>query len=85
MPARHWPSRKDGTFAGYASLFGKTDLGRDMVMPGAFRASLTRRGAAGVKMLYQHDLGVSRIRQILTRAAKSQVEAELAQTPAAAE
>ena len=37
------------------------------------------------EMLYQHDLGVSRIRQILTRAAKSQVEAELAQTPAAAE
>jgi len=46
---------EDGTFAGYASLFGKTDLGRDMVMPGAFRASLAKRGAAGVKMLYQHD------------------------------
>lgn len=30
------------------------------------------------EMLYQHDLGVSRIRQILTRAAKSQIEAELA-------
>jgi phage head maturation protease len=30
---------EDGTFAGYASLFGKTDLGRDMVMPGAFAAS----------------------------------------------
>ncbi|RQP04894.1 MAG: aromatic ring-hydroxylating dioxygenase subunit alpha [Paracoccus sp. BP8] len=28
------------------------------------------------EMLYQHDLGVSRIRQILTRAAKSQIEAE---------
>jgi HK97 family phage prohead protease len=46
---------EDGTFAGYASLFGKADLGRDMVMPGAFRASLVKRGAAGVKMLYQHD------------------------------
>jgi HK97 family phage prohead protease len=45
----------DGTFAGYASLFGKADLGRDMVMPGAFRASLVRRGTAGVKMLFQHD------------------------------
>ena len=32
------------------------------------------------EMLYQHDLGVSRVRQILTRAAKSQVEAELEQT-----
>jgi Escherichia/Staphylococcus phage prohead protease len=45
----------DGTFTGYASLFGKADLGRDMVLPGAFRASLARRGAAGVKMLFQHD------------------------------
>ena len=45
----------DGTFAGYASLFGEADLGRDMVMPGAFRASLARRSVAGVKMLFQHD------------------------------
>jgi len=37
------------------------------------------------EMLYQHDLGVSRIRQILTRAAKKQVEAELKQTQVAAE
>lgn len=34
------------------------------------------------EMLYQHDLGVSRIRQILTRAAKTQVEAELKQVAA---
>ena len=26
-----------------------------MVMPGAFRASLAKRGAGGVKMLFQHD------------------------------
>ncbi len=45
----------DGTFAGYASLFGKTDLARDVVMPGAFAASLRRRGAAGIKLLFQHD------------------------------
>lgn len=37
------------------------------------------------EMLYQHDLGVSRIRQILTRAAKSQIEAELKQDAVAAE
>ncbi len=30
------------------------------------------------EMLYQHDLGVSRVRQMLTKAAKSQIEAELA-------
>lgn len=34
------------------------------------------------EMLYQHDLGVSRIRQILTKAAKEQIEAELAQVAA---
>lgn len=37
------------------------------------------------EMLYQHDLGVSRIRQILTRAAKAQVEAELKAETVAAE
>jgi HK97 family phage prohead protease len=46
---------EDGTFEGYASLFGKVDLGRDLVEPGAFAASLARRGAAGVRMLFQHD------------------------------
>ncbi len=43
-----------GVFEGYASLFGVVDLGRDIVMPGAFRETLTRRGVAGVKMLWQH-------------------------------
>jgi HK97 family phage prohead protease len=43
-----------GVFEGYASLFGVVDLGRDVVMPGAFRDSLSRRGVAGVKMLWQH-------------------------------
>ncbi len=37
------------------------------------------------EMLYQHDIGVSRLRQLLARAAKSQVEAELAQKQSAAE
>ncbi len=45
----------DGTFTGYASLFGIEDLGRDVVEPGAFAASLAARGAGGIKMLYQHD------------------------------
>jgi HK97 family phage prohead protease len=45
----------DGTFAGYASLFGEVDLGNDLVMPGAFRDSLRLRGASGVKLLFQHD------------------------------
>ena len=29
----------DGTFSGYASVFGQVDLGKDLVMPGAFRES----------------------------------------------
>ena len=45
----------DHEFEGYASLFGIPDLGRDVVMPGAFAESLARRGAAGIRMLWQHD------------------------------
>lgn len=45
----------DGTFSGYASLFGVEDLSHDIVEKGAFLASLSRRGPSGVKMLYQHD------------------------------
>lgn len=45
----------DGTFSGYASRFGVVDLGRDLVLPGAFRESLASRGARGVKLLFQHD------------------------------
>ncbi|MBX9934430.1 MAG: HK97 family phage prohead protease [Methylobacterium sp.] len=45
----------DGHFTGYASLFGVPDLGRDVVAPGAFAASLRERGAGGVRMLWQHD------------------------------
>ncbi|MCY0146335.1 HK97 family phage prohead protease [Hoeflea sp. G2-23] len=45
----------DGRFSGYASLFGAVDLGRDVIEPGAFAASLKRRGPGDVRMLYQHD------------------------------
>lgn len=45
----------DGSFDGYASLFGREDKGRDIIMPGAFRASLARRGASRIRMLFQHD------------------------------
>jgi uncharacterized protein len=41
-------------FEGYASLFGVPDGAGDVVMPGAFRASLRRRPPADVRMLYQH-------------------------------
>jgi HK97 family phage prohead protease len=45
----------DGSFHGYASLFGETDLNRDLVLPGAFQKSIAKRGAAGIRMLFQHD------------------------------
>jgi len=45
----------DGTFSGYASVFGQVDLGQDLVMPGAFQESVATRGARGVKLLFQHD------------------------------
>ncbi|MCV2880976.1 HK97 family phage prohead protease [Actibacterium sp. XHP0104] len=48
----------DGTLVeGYASLFGKTDQGGDVVQRGAYGKSLAALMAAGrrVKMLWQHD------------------------------
>lgn len=45
----------DGSFSGYASRFGVVDLGRDLVLPGAFAESLARRGPRGIKLLFQHD------------------------------
>jgi uncharacterized protein len=45
----------DGVFEGYASLFGEADLGKDVVMPGAFSDTLRKRRATGVRLLWQHD------------------------------
>ena len=39
--------------AGYASRFGASDQGGDVVAPGAYAKSLAK--GAGVKMLWQHD------------------------------
>lgn len=44
-----------GVFTGYAARFNTADLGRDLIVPGAFAESLAQRGAAGVRMLFQHD------------------------------
>lgn len=45
----------DGSFSGYASLFGRMDMGKDIVEAGAFAKSLRTRGTAGIRMLFQHD------------------------------
>jgi HK97 family phage prohead protease len=47
--------KRDGTFSGYASIFGEVDLGKDAIERGAFRKSLSERGPEGVRMLFQHD------------------------------
>ncbi|SHI84448.1 hypothetical protein SAMN05444000_103199 [Shimia gijangensis] len=49
---------QDGTqIEGYASLFGRSDQGGDVVQKGAYAASLKALMASGraVKMLWQHD------------------------------
>jgi HK97 family phage prohead protease len=41
-------------FEGYASLFGVPDGAGDVMAPGAFAASLRKRPARDVRLLYQH-------------------------------
>lgn len=43
--------------SGYASVFGAMDQGGDVVLPGAYAASLAalKAGGRAVKMLWQHD------------------------------
>jgi HK97 family phage prohead protease len=55
FPHPHAVIAPDGTIEGYASLFGELDQARDMVMPGAFEASLRTRPVRRVPMLFQHD------------------------------
>ncbi|MGP9821278.1 HK97 family phage prohead protease [Salinarimonas sp. NSM] len=55
LPAKPDIVDESGIFEGYASVFGVTDLARDVVQPGAFGKSLAVRGARGVRMLWQHD------------------------------
>lgn len=48
-----------GKFTGYGSVFNVVDKGGDIIVPGAFSASLARWKASGrnVPMLWQHDTG----------------------------
>ena len=54
IKAEHDEDEMKGVFSGYGSIFGNKDLGNDIVVEGAFAKSLARRGAKGVKLLYQH-------------------------------
>lgn len=44
----------EGRFTGYASVFNRLDSGGDIVLPGAFAKSLTRRRGR-IRLLFQHD------------------------------
>lgn len=46
---------KQGKVTGYFSIFGNIDSDGDMIMPGAFKKSLSEGGLARFKHLYQHD------------------------------
>lgn len=46
-----------GLICGYASLFDAPDMAGDVVLRGAFAASLARRRPGAVRMLWQHDPG----------------------------
>lgn len=48
------PIDAEGRFSGYASLFNRLDAGGDIVMPGAFAQSLSKRRNP-VRLLFQHD------------------------------
>jgi HK97 family phage prohead protease len=49
--------KDDGTFTGYGSVFGNVDSYREIVAPGAFKASILRLQATGdvLPVLWQHD------------------------------
>lgn len=44
-----------GEFEGYGSVFDTEDNGGDVVVKGAFRASLSSKPLTAIKMLFQHD------------------------------
>jgi hypothetical protein len=46
---------QQGVITGYASLFNVADDVGDIVEKGAFAASLMKKGASGIRMLWQHD------------------------------
>jgi uncharacterized protein len=57
---------EQGTFTGMASVFGVTDLGGDVVEPGAFSRTLHHKGGE-VPILFSHDtrqpIGLGRVKE----------------------
>lgn len=46
---------EDGSFSGYATVFGQPDFYGDIILPGALNETLTRKRNGGVVGLWQHD------------------------------
>ena len=47
-------TEEDGSFEGYASVFGNKDLGNDVIKQGAFAKSIYDKKPKQIKLLYQH-------------------------------
>lgn len=47
---------EDGSFSGYASVFGNKDSDGDVIFKGAFSKSIRGKGAKKIKMLWYHDV-----------------------------
>tara|TARA_R100000664_G_C2753190_1_gene140574 strand:+ start:1346 stop:1987 length:642 start_codon:yes stop_codon:yes gene_type:complete len=47
-------TEEDGSFEGYASIFGNKDLGNDVIKQGAFTNSIKSKKPKSIKLLYQH-------------------------------
>lgn len=64
--AQNEQDAKAGTFSGYGSIFNHVDLGGDMVVPGAFKATLKEWKSRGKlpKMFLQHGYGFTTEDQI---------------------
>ncbi|MDY8109108.1 HK97 family phage prohead protease [Fulvimarina sp. 2208YS6-2-32] len=54
-PALAGPAPPPLVIQGYAALFERPDLSGDIIEPGAFNASLMRRGVGAIRMLWHHD------------------------------
>jgi HK97 family phage prohead protease len=59
MSAASEPAPAAVRFAGYAAVFGKRDSGGDVIVPGAFAATLAARKEAGARLplFWQHRPG----------------------------
>lgn len=59
VPLELKASSEDGKFSGYGSVFNVLDKGGDIIVPGAFSASLAKWKSSGrkVPVLWQHDSG----------------------------